>query len=237
MNPASPAKATDFIDSILSLKPRNAAFDCDGTLWWGDAGEGFFSWELEQGLVSEEIARWARARYSDYKAGKVSEEVICGEMVTMHRGLTEAEVQRAATRYFDKFFVPNIIPEMRELVARLQAGGCDVWAVSSTNEWVIRTAMRHFGIADNRILAAAVEIQNGTITDRLTRVPSGPGKPQAIHQTLGRRPDLAFGNSIWDREMLETALHPFAVNPNPDLLQIAQKNRWRVYFPDRSAAD
>ena len=237
MNPASPAKAADFIDYVLSLKPRNAAFDCDGTLWRDDAGEGFFSWELEQGLVSEEIARWARARYSDYKAGKVSEEIICGEMVTMHRGLTEAEVQRAATRYFDKFFVLNIIPEMRELVRRLQADGCEIWAVSSTNEWVIRAAMRHFGIAENRILAAGVEIQNGTVTDRLTRVPSGPGKPQAIHQRLGRRPDLAFGNSIWDREMLETALHPFAVNPNPDLLQIAQKNRWRVYFPDRSAAD
>jgi len=237
LNPASPAKAADFIDYVLSLKPRNAAFDCDGTLWRDDAGEGFFSWELEQGLVSEEIARWARARYSDYKAGKVNEEVICGEMVTMHRGLTEAEVQRAATRYFDQFFVPNIIPEMGELVARLQAAGCEIWAVSSTNEWVIRAAMRHFGIAKNRVLAAAVEIENGIITDRLTRVPSGPGKPEAIHKALRQAPDLAFGNSIWDREMLATAAHPFAVNPNPDLLQMAKRNGWKVYFPERSAAE
>ena len=34
---------SEFIASVLSLKPPVAAFDCDGTLWSGDAGEGFFS--------------------------------------------------------------------------------------------------------------------------------------------------------------------------------------------------
>ncbi len=28
-----------------------------------------------------------RARYAEYKAGKVSEDDMCGEMVTMHKGL------------------------------------------------------------------------------------------------------------------------------------------------------
>ena len=35
------------------------AFDCDGTLWSGDAGESFFAWEMDNGLVSDDIARWA----------------------------------------------------------------------------------------------------------------------------------------------------------------------------------
>ncbi len=73
---------SEFIASVLNLKPGVAAFDCDGTLWSGDAGEGFFSWELEQGLVTDEIARWARLRYADYRAGKVPEEIMCGEMAT-----------------------------------------------------------------------------------------------------------------------------------------------------------
>ena len=82
----------EFIGSVLNLKPLVAAFDCDGTLWSGDAGEGFFSWELEleQRLVPAEIARWARSRYADYKAGQVAEEVMCGEMVTMHRTRPES---------------------------------------------------------------------------------------------------------------------------------------------------
>ena len=79
---------------------------------------------------------------------------------------------RAATRFFDKFFVAQIFPEMRELVRRLQDAGCEVWAVSSSNEWVIRAGMKHFGIADSRILATKVELDNGIISNRLVRVPS-----------------------------------------------------------------
>jgi phosphoserine phosphatase len=220
-----------FLDSVLALEPNIATFDCDGTLWSGDAGEGFFSWELKQGLVSDDIARWARARYADYRAGKVPEEIMCGEMVTMHRGLKEADILAAAKRYFDQTFVDNIFPEMQELIHRLRQQGCDVWAVSSTNEWVIKVAMRHFGIADNRVLAAAVEIDNDVITDRLIRVPSGPGKPQAIQNVISRPPDAAFGNSKWDTDMLKIARHAFAVNANPDLKATAEASGWTIYSP------
>ncbi len=242
-------RQTEFIESVLSLSPRVAAFDCDGTLWSGDAGEGFFSWELdleqEQRLLPEEIVHWARARYADYKAGQVAEEVMCGEMVTMHRGLREEIVQQACDTYFAQGIAANIFPEMRQLVERLRASGCDVWAVSSSCQWIIRSAMRYFGIPQNRILAAEVAIENGTldgpitdgtITDRLIRVPSGPGKPEAIRSVLksspDHSPDCAFGNAIWDREMLAMSKHPFAINPNPDLKEIAVASGWTVYQPD-----
>ncbi len=225
----------EFVESVLTLKPQVATFDCDGTLWSGDAGEGFFSWELEQGLVSEEIVQWARSRYADYKAGQVAEEVMCGEMVTMHRGLQEEVVQQACDAYFPQAIAPNIFPEMRELIGLLRAAGCDIWAVSSSNQWIIRSAMRHFGIPNNRILAAEVAVENGiigrTISDRLIRVPSVPGKPEAIRSVLKSAPDCAFGNAIWDREMLAMSKHPFAINPSPDLKEIALANGWTVYQP------
>jgi phosphoserine phosphatase len=223
-----------FVASVLSLQPRVATFDCDGTLWSGDAGEGFFSWELEQGLVSKEIAGWARARYSDYKAGQVPEDVMCGEMVTMHRGLPEAIVQQACDTYFPRAIGPNIFPEMQQLVEHLRHAGCDVWAVSSSNQWIIRTAMRSFGIPPTRILAAEAAVENGLVADRLIRVPSGPGKPEAIRSVLKSAPDCAFGNAIWDREMLAMSKTPFAINPNPDLKALALSNGWTVYQPDQS---
>jgi phosphoserine phosphatase len=226
--------AAAFLDLVLELRPRLATFDCDGTLWPGDAGEGFFSWELGEGLVSDEIVRWARQRYADYRAGRVPEDVMCGEMVTMHRGLPEAHIQAAATRYFDTLFLKNIFPEMRELVRRLRQQGCEVWAVSSTNEWIIKAAMRHFEIPENRIIASAVEIDEGVITDHLIRIPSGTGKPLAIQAIIQRDPDIAFGNSIWDAEMLKISQHAFAVNPNPDLKDIAVRKGWRVYWPTQN---
>jgi len=221
-----------FVESVLSLQPRVATFDCDGTLWSGDAGEGFFSWELAQGLVSDEIVRWARARYADYKAGNVPEDVMCGEMVTMHRGLPEATVQQACDTYFPQAIAPNIFPEMQELVHRLRQSGCDVWAVSSSNQWIIRSGMRSFGIPQNRILSAETAVENGVVLDRLIRVPSGPGKPEAIRSVLQSPPDCAFGNAIWDREMLAMSKTPFAINPNPDLKALALSNGWTVYQPD-----
>jgi HAD superfamily phosphoserine phosphatase-like hydrolase len=225
---------------VLSLKPRLATFDCDGTLWSGDAGEGFFAWELQQGLVSQPIVQWARKRYADYKAGKVAEEVMCGEMVTMHRGLRDEVVQQACDTYFPQGIAPGIFPEMRELVERLRASGCDVWAVSSSCQWVIRSAMRYFGIPQNRILAAEAAVENGIITDQLIRVPSGPGKVEAIRSVLqsspNPKPDCAFGNAIWDREMLALSKHPFAVNPNPNLKEIALAKGWTVYQPDATQA-
>jgi HAD superfamily phosphoserine phosphatase-like hydrolase len=223
---------SSLIESVLALSPRLAVFDCDGTLWSGDAGESFFDWELKRSVISDESVRWARARYADYRAGKVSEDDMCAEMVTLHKGLQEAEVLRLSREFFDLNFVNRIFPEMRQLINELQNSGCDVWAVSSTNEWTIREAMKHFGISEEKILAASVEIENGIITDRLIRVPSGVGKPQAILEVIGSPPDVAFGNSRWDAEMLRIARYPVAFNPNPDLEALAREREWTVYWPN-----
>jgi phosphoserine phosphatase len=223
---------TEFVESVLRLQPRIATFDCDGTLWSGDAGEAFFSWELKQGLVSDEVQRWGRKRYADYVAGNVPEEVMCGEMVTMHGGLREEVVQQAADLWFPQAIAANIFPEMQVLVNSLRRAGCDVWVVSSTNLWVIRAGMRYFDILPDRILAAEAATENGTIVDRLIRVPSGPGKPEAIRDAIGGPLDCAFGNSIWDREMLAMSRYPFAINPNPNLKEIALANGWRLYQPE-----
>ena len=223
-----------FIDRVLGLELRVAAFDCDGTLWSGDAGETFFRWEMKEGIVSGEVAQAMCARYLEYKAGKVSEDDMCGEMVTMHRGISEAVVMRAASDFMGQSFPGRIFPEMQELVRRLHENGCEIWAVSSSNEWVIRAGMRQFGIPEKRILAAKVEVVNGIVTGRLVRVPSGPGKPQALREVAGKKIDAAFGNSRWDADMLADATHGFAVNPNPDLEKIAGELGWTVYFPERT---
>lgn len=228
---ASPAQ-TEFIESVVRLQPRVAAFDCDGTIWSGDAGEGFFSWEMKHGLVSEDIRRWALARHADYKAGKVPEEVMCGEMATLHRGLRDEVVQKAADEWFATGIAPGIFPEMRELIQRLRDAGTDVWAVSSSSHWLIRSGMRYFGIPQDRILAAEAVVVDGVIQDKLVRVPSGPGKQEALREVLSSPPDCAFGNSIWDREMLEMAKHPFAINPNQSLKEIALASGWKMYQPD-----
>jgi phosphoserine phosphatase len=223
----------EFLDTVVRLGPRVAAFDCDGTLWSGDAGERFFNWELKQGgIVSAAMGAPLRERYAAYRRGEVDEATMCGEMVTMHRGISESKLMEASFRFFDQFREGQVFADMRELVRRLHENGCEIWAVSSTNEWVIRAAMKHFGIPETRILAAKVKLEDGLATDRLVRVPSGAGKPKALREVVGKEIDAAFGNSRWDTEMLAMAKHSFAVNPNPDLEITARERGWAIYFPE-----
>lgn len=233
-NPQSlPLTRDNFIDLVLSLAPRIAVFDCDGTLWSGDAGEGFFDWEIRTGVVSPEVGRAMRGRYAEYKSGRVSEEEMCGEMVTMHKGIAEAAMIEAAREFMRRVFAGVVFAEMREVVERLRTKGCDIWAVSSSNEWVIRAGMEGFGISEQRILAAKAEIEDGMVSDRLLRVPSGPGKPRALREVIdGQALDAGFGNSRFDAEMLAMAKHAFAVNPNPDFEITARERGWTVYFPE-----
>ena len=227
-----PLTTENFLQSVLGLRPRIAAFDCDGTLWSGDAGENFFAWEIDKGVVSPEVARAMRDRYAEYKAGKVTEEDMCGEMVSMHNGLTETVMMTAAREFMSSAFPGRIFPEMMDLVRRLQQQGCEIWVVSSSNEWIIRAGLEQFGIDADRILAAKAQMNGELVSESLVRVPSGPGKPKALREVVNREIDAAFGNSHWDTEMLMMAKHAFAVNPNPDLEAIARERGWTIYFPD-----
>lgn len=230
-----PPAAQEFIDSVLSLTPGVAAFDCDGTLWSGDSGERFFDWEIKKGIVSAQVGESMRARYLEYKDGKVSEEDMCGEMVTMHHGISEAAMMEAATEFMTTAFPSRIFPEMLGLVRRLREQGCEIWAVSSSNEWVIRAGLEQFGIQHDRILATKVEVDSCLVSKRLVRVPSGPGKPVALREAVKKNIDAAFGNSCWDKEMLAMAKYAFAINPNADLEKLARQQNWTVYFPDGTA--
>lgn len=233
MPPALTSSAQQFVDSVLALAPRLAVFDCDGTLWDGDAGEQFFYWELERGLLPPAIESWVRRRYQEYRAGQVGEEAMCGEMVTIHRGIPCERIEREAAAFVDAKVVPLIFPEMFDLTHRLRDAGCDIWAISSTNDWVVREGVKRFGIAPGRVLAACVQTENGCATDRLIRVPTDERKAEAIHELLPRTPDAVFGNSMHDFHMMELAARAFAINPNPDLEQIARDRNWTVYQPQK----
>lgn len=234
-------RSQQFVEKVLQLRPRVAVFDCDGTLWENNSGEDFLEWSMQHQLASSEVVHWMRERYDDYKAGNVGEEQMCGEMVTMYAGNTVATMEAAARRFYSEIVEANIFPEMLELTQRLSEQGCDLWAVSSTNEWVIREGIKQFKIPTDQVLAGTATSENGTVTNILTRMPSGEGKAVALREVVlpkhnGRQIDAVFGNSIHDAAMLRLAQHGYAVNPNPDLEVIAQQQGWTVYWPKKAVA-
>ncbi len=235
-DPTSPATATvlttdQFHARVHALTPKIAVFDCDGTLWSGDAGSSFMRWTMDTGLLSREATEWLNNRYVGYKRGDVSELAICGEMVQVYHGLRESELRRAAADFFANHVERNIFTEMQQLVADLQSAGVDIWAVSSTCDWVIEEGVKRFNIPANRVLAAAVAIENGIATERLTDVPTDEGKVASLRNAGITAPDVVFGNSVHDAAMLSIATGAFPVNPSPELLRHSAAVGWPVYYP------
>ncbi len=216
---------------VLELDPKVAVFDCDGTLWSGDAGYGFMIWSIEQGLVSRSASDWIDTRHRAYMAGKVSELEICGEMTQLYAGLHEQELRNAAAQYFHAHVARRVFPELRRLIESLNTHGATLWAVSSTNKWVIAEGVRQFGIPEERVLAAEVRVVNGQITADLVDVPTDEGKAASLRRVGLEQPDAVFGNSIHDLAMLEIARKPFPVNPSPALLAACAQHGWGYFRP------
>jgi len=230
-----PLTFTAFVPFVLGLRPGVAIFDCDGTLWEGDSGEGFMRWTMRRGIISADLATRMNRRYSDYKAGRVDEEAICGEMVTLYAGLQVSALEAAAQTFVHENVLPKIYPEMTGLISKLTDMGCDVWLVSSTNEWVIRAAARHLRLDPSRVIAAAAYAEHGIATTRLNRVPTDEGKAAALRELVlpryaSRKVDVVFGNSIHDAAMLKMAHHSFAINPTAELQRVAAEEDWKTYF-------
>jgi phosphoserine phosphatase len=223
--------AEEFERLVFECKPKVAVFDCDGTLWSGDAGYGFMAWSLEQGLVSRSTNDWIDSRYRAYRGGEVSEAAMCGEMVQMYAGLRESELEAAAARYVEEFVRISIFTEIASLVEKIRRAGTEIWAVSSTNRWVIVEGLRSFGIPKERILAAEVRVNDGIITSEIVGVPTDEAKAAALKRIGVPAPDAVFGNSIHDLAMLEIARCPFPVNPSPALKEAAAKKGWRYFLP------
>jgi phosphoserine phosphatase len=228
-----------FHAAVHALSPRIAVFDCDGTLWSGDAGSGFMRWTIGEGdgarniLSAEAIAR-LHARYQGYLAGQVSELAICGEMVQIYAGLRETDMRAAAAEYFAAQVEHRIFPEMQTLIRDLQAAGAEIWAVSSTCDWVVEEGVKRFNIPPNRVLSARVALgSNDLVTDTLLDVPTDEGKVASLARLGITAPDAVFGNSIHDAAMLAIARPDgaFPVNPSPQLLARAAAESWPVFYP------
>jgi phosphoserine phosphatase len=121
---------------------------------------------------------------------------------------------------------------MLSLVASLRHAGVEIWAVSSTNRWVIAEGVRDFNITTDHVLAADVRVVAEVITSDLIDVPTDGGKAAALARIGLPNPDAVFGNSIHDLAMLEVARHAYPVNPSPALLEAAARNSWGYFLPE-----
>lgn len=146
-------------------------------------------------------------------------------------GMTSGEFDQNVRRWFATAIHPRFkktydrlaYQPMQEVLSYLRANGFKTYIVSGGGLDFMRVfSERVYGVVPEHVLGSRTDVvyelrEDGPVLLKTTNHPfvdDGPGKPESIHQFIGRRPIAAFGNSDGDKEMLE---YTTIGNPFPSL--------------------
>ncbi len=124
----------------------------------------------------------------------------------------------------------RVIPEMRDLVAKLRAAGFDVWVIDDVPQPVLAASTLDYGVDPSR----AYGVQNSTEgarmgADVLRPVPTRGGKTEIVQAQLGRPADLAIGRDSADLDVLAYGAGlRVALDLDPELVKQARERGWLV---------
>lgn len=85
------------------------------------------------------------------------------------------------------------VPAMLELTEQLLAAGFDVWALSSSNQWIAEAVADRYGIDPSRVVGFTPRVVNKRLQAEISDIvpePVGPGLTEAVIKKIGRDPDL-----------------------------------------------
>ena len=112
---------------------------------------------------------------------------------------------------FSKPYTELVYQPMLELLTYMRANGFKTFIVSGGGSEFMRPwTEKAYGIPPEQVVGSSIkvkyELRDGKpilMRDpEIEFVDEGPGKPEGIYRTIGRRPIAAFGNSDGDYQML-----------------------------------
>ncbi|MBI3565503.1 MAG: hypothetical protein HY079_09940 [Elusimicrobia bacterium] len=124
----------------------------------------------------------------------------------------------------------RVIPEMRDLSAKLRASGFDVWVIDDLPQPVLAASAADYGVDPSRVYG----VQNSTDgarmgADVLKPVPTRGGKTEIVQNQLGRPADLVVGRDAADFDVLNYGDGLRVVlDLDPELVKKAKERGWLV---------
>jgi phosphatidylglycerophosphatase C len=217
------------------------AFDGDGTLWSGDVGEDLFRAAMRDeflvddalpALVAEAVAHQvqlpassdanavARTLLAAYLAGTYPERETCAMMAWCYAGRTLSDVETlAASALKEKDLGSRLHAELSPIVEWSRKSGVRSVLISASPRAVVQIAAAFWGFGAGDVAAATPAVEAGRVLPRLAApVPYAEAKLSAGRGLFGDARWLAaFGDNVFDIEMLTTAEVGIAVRPKPKL--------------------
>lgn len=207
---------------------RIAVFDNDGTLWSEQPMYVQLAFALDRvQALAPQHPEWRQqqpfkaALEGDFAALAASGDAGLMQLImATHAGMTTEEFSQIVQQWLETARHPTlqrpytecVYQPMCELLEYLRAAGFKTYIVSGGGvEFMRPWTEKVYGIPPEQVVGSSIKVEYQWRDGQpaLVRLPAinliddKAGKPVGIHQQIGRRPIMAFGNSDGDFEMLE----------------------------------
>jgi carbonic anhydrase/phosphoserine phosphatase len=207
---------------------RIATFDNDGCLWTEQPMyvQAFFIFDRVRALAPQHPEWKTTEPFASVLKGDLKSALSSGEQgiveMTMatHAGMTTEAFEEIVDQWINtakhpktgKLHTEMVYQPMLELLDYLRANDFKTFIVSGGGiEFMRPWSQRVYGVPAEQVIGSSIktkfEVRDGK--PMLIRLPEinfvddKEGKPVGIHEHIGRRPIMAFGNSDGDFQMLE----------------------------------
>jgi HAD superfamily hydrolase (TIGR01490 family) len=217
------------------MTQSGAFFDLDRTLMAGSSGMHFGRAAFKSGMVGRRrLLRWGVDHIKFRLRGSTDErtEQLLAEVKELLAGIPERDIARMAPDLLAGI-LPRIYPQMLDEVRAHQDAGRPTFIVSAAGNELVSLLARVLGMEGGIGTAYAVD-SAGLLTGELDGpFMYGEGKVEAMRRfatdhDIDLAASWAYSDSASDLPMLRASGNPVVVNPDQELLDLAQSEGWRV---------
>jgi len=225
----------DALPSTHAPFRATAWFDVDGTLVGTNLLHPMVHLLAKQATPLQSAKRIGKALLAApmLAAAELRDRRRFNELLFSHyAGMSEDRLVVLADETFDKVVAPRIFPGTQDLIGQCRRADLRVVLVTGALDVTVAPLARHLG--GDGVIANRLEMKDGYATGKLLRpVVAGPTKARLIAddaRSVGH--DLsachAYSDSFSDVPMLAIVGHPFCVNPDWRLRDLAEAYDWAV---------
>ena len=234
-DPRPPMEHPDTAPDPSTSYRATAWFDVDGTLVGTNLLHPMVHLLAKQATPLQSAKRLGRALVAAplLAAAELRDRRRFNDLLFSHyAGMSEDRLVVLAEDTFDAVIAPRIFPGTPGLIAQCRRASLRVVLVTGALDVTVAPLARRLGV--DGVIANRLEMKDGHATGKLLRpVVAGPTKARLIaDDARSVRHDLsachAYSDSASDVPMLSIVGHPFCVNPDWRLRDLARAYDWAV---------
>jgi HAD superfamily hydrolase (TIGR01490 family) len=214
-----------------------AFFDLDKTVIARASMVAFGRPLYRRGLISRWLllrALYGQLVYLYLGADEARLERMRDSVLALTKGWQQDQIRSIVRETLVEVVEPIVFAEALDLIHEHQAAGREVFIASASPEEIVVPVADWLGVDERNVIATRSRIDDeGRYSGELERYAYGPEKAVAMHELADVRGiDLdrsyAYSDSATDLPMLEVVGRPVVVNPDRELLRVAEARDWEV---------